>query len=217
MAAARLITREEMITAFRPLHAVLESEIAEARKVTTLKVIAARHPEITRQAHLQRIAGGNRWMLIADGLVRSVGPIDGFSVLSDNAQHNQGQYVFGFPGGVFTVKREPHDKTDPADGRYIAMTLEGILDQAELAPGLDPADPITVYLSVTDRSARLKVTHSTLSDPMTIPLADLAEPAEPIAAPAQQDRPRARARSTRVPSRTTSDRSGASECAGPSA
>jgi hypothetical protein len=212
--AIRVISREEIINAFRPLRETLETEIAAARALATLKAIAAKHPDVTRESHLQRIAGQVRWMLLADALVARVGLVDGFSVLSTDAQHNQGQYVFAFPGGIFTVKREPHDDSDPDDGRYLVMTLEGVLEQAGLAGNIDPADPIRVYLSVTERRAMLKVSHSTLSEGMKIELADLAEPIEPIVPSPAADRPRARARSTRVPSRDTGDSNAATDSPG---
>jgi hypothetical protein len=131
--ATRLIARNEVIAAFEPLYGVLQTIIADARQKTTLERFANLHPEIEREASLKRLAGQARWMLIAEGLAARIPSIEGFSVRTSDAQHNSGQYVFAFPGGIFTVRREPHDDTDPDDGRYIQQVLTEILEQAELA------------------------------------------------------------------------------------
>jgi hypothetical protein len=125
--------------------------------------------------------------------------VKGFGVRTSDEQHNQGQYLFECPGGLWTVKQDPHDATDPEDGKYVQEELEGIRKQAGLAPGINGEDPLMIYLSVTQTTAQLKVVHPTLEQPLKIPLADLVEPAEPLKTrtPATPS-PRARARSTRV-------------------
>jgi hypothetical protein len=189
------LTREEMIETFAPARAVLQVAIDHARAMTTLERFAKLHPEIQREAGLKRLSGQARWMLIADGLVSTISSVDGFGVLSTEAQHNSGQYVFACPGGAFTVKREPHDETDPDDGRYIQEALPGIREQAPLAAGIDSVAPIIAYLAVTRKSAVLKICHATLLEPMKIPVDDLIP--LPISQPSSADRPRARARSAR--------------------
>lgn len=193
--AKRVITRDEVIAAFAPLHGVLERVIAHARAQTTLERFAKLHPEIEREAGVKRLCGQARWMLVADGLAASIGSIDGFAVRSSEAQHNSGQYLFEVPGGLLTVRQEPHDDSDPDDGKYFQQALTEILEQAELAPGINADEPIAVYLSVTADTALLKVCHSTIDGVMKIPVDDLQAPPQPL--PAPSDRPRARARSTR--------------------
>ncbi|HEY4277683.1 MAG TPA: hypothetical protein VGM91_05660 [Conexibacter sp.] len=193
--AKRVITREQMIETFAPARGVLQDVIDNARALTTLERFAELHPEITREAALQRRAGQARWILLADGVVATIAVVDGFGVLSSDAQHNQGQYLFSFPGGVFTVKREPHDEADPDDGRYIQEALVELLAQAELAADVEADAPIVVYLAVTATSAMLKIRHSTLPEIMKIPVHDLVPAPMPVAS--RPKRQRARARSTR--------------------
>lgn len=195
----RVVTREEVIEAFRPLRPVLEAAVVRARKLTTLKRYAELHPEHEREAGLKRLAGQARWMLIADRLATEILGFKGFRVRTNDEQHNQGQYLFECPGGLWTVKQDPHDATDPEDGKYVQEELEGIRKQAGLAPDVNGDDPLMIYFSVTLTTAQLKVVHPTLEQPLKIPLADLVEPAEPLKTrtPATQS-PRARARSRRV-------------------
>jgi len=195
----REIKRDEVIEKFRPARNVLEEAVVHARKMTTVKRIAEAHPEIELDAGRKRIAGQLRWWLLAEALAKQIGTISGFTVLSTEGQINGGQFVFGFPGGVFTVKRDPHDESDPDDGRYLQEAFDGLRERIELADGIDAEAPIKVYLAVTSTDARLKVCHPTLEDVMTIPLEDLAAPVEPMRSRGTADptRPRARATSTR--------------------
>lgn len=198
--ARRVITREEMVQTFAPARAVIQVVIDRARAATTLERYRELHPEITRDAGLSRLAGQGRWLMLTEGLVVDIGSVPGFGVQSTDAQHNQGQYLFRCPGGLMTVKREPHDDENPDDGRYIQETLIEILEQAELAPDIDPDAPLVVYLAVTATTAMLKIRHATLPEIMKIPITDLIAP--PMPAPQRPDRQRARARSTRRPART---------------
>lgn len=197
--ASRVITRDEVIAAFAPLRDLLHGIIDHAREQTTLERFAKIHPEIQREAGLKRLAGQARWILVADGLAATISSVAGFGVSSTEAQHNSGQYIFGFPGGIFTVRREPHDEHDPDDGKYLQEALVELLQQAELAPEVDADAPIVVYLSVTQATAVLKVCHPTLSEIMKIAVGDLTPVAQPL--PADAKPRRARARSTRVPRR----------------
>lgn len=195
--ARRVITRDEMIEKFAPARAVFQAAIDHARAMTTLERFAELHPELEREAGLKRLSGQERWLLVADTLVGTIGTVPGFSVLSTDAQHNSGQYVFRCPGGALTVKQEPHDDTDPDDGRYIQDALPEIQEQADLAEGVDPDEAIVAYLSVTPARAMLKIRHCTLAEIMKIPIDDLT-PAATRATP-KTDRQRSRARSTRKP------------------
>lgn len=190
----REITRDEVIEKFRPALRVFEEAVVHARKMTTMKRIADLHPEIEFEAGRKRMAGQLRWWLLAEALNRRIATIPGFSVLSTEAQINGGQFVFGCPGGVFTVKRDPHDESDPDDGRYLQEAFDGLREGLELADGIDAEAPIKVYLAVTLTDARLKVCHPTLECVMTIPLADLVAPVEAMRPRSQGDPSPARAR-----------------------
>jgi len=197
----RVVKQAEVIEAFRPANKLLDDAVDSARRLTTLERYKQLHPEIGREAGLKRLAGQARWLLIADGIAASIGSLAGFGVLSTEQQHNSGQYVFEFPGGIFTVRREPHDETDADDGKYFNEAFDGILEQAELADGIDGDAPLRVYLSVSQKAAVLKVCHPTLNgDVLKVPLTDLHVPAEPM--PGLSPKPaRSRARSSRVPAR----------------
>ena len=194
----KVIRREEMIVALAPAEALMSALVSRAREATTLARMAVANPEVTQDAGLMRLGGQKRWIMLANGLVAGIPAVEGFAVLSTEAQHNGGQYVFGFPGGVLTVKREPHDKDDPQDGKYFQEALEGVLESAALAEGIDADAAVKVYLAVTPKKAVLKITHTTLAEPMVIALSDLVQAAIPVPVP-KTPRPRARARSTRKP------------------
>jgi hypothetical protein len=203
----KVIKGDEIIAAFLPAADVLEAAVAHGREVSTVERMAAANPEVTREAGLKRLGGAKRWLVIADRLVVEMAKLPGFGVLTSEAQHNQGQYVYQFPGGVFTVKRDPHDATDPEDGKYLQEALEGVLENAELAPHIDADAAVKVYLAVTAKTAQLKVTHTTLDKPIVIPLGDLVPEAEPMPQHRKADRPRARAKSTRKPAAAPEQRS----------
>lgn len=71
----------------------------------------------------------------------------GFSVATTDAQHNAGRYAFTFPGGVFTVRREPHDD-EKDEGRFMQESFKevtGLLDQ-QGAP--DAKDAMRVWIKI---------------------------------------------------------------------
>ncbi len=203
--AKREIKRDDVIEKFRPAVALLEEIVAHARGMTTTKRIAETHPEIEFEAGRKRLAGQLRWWLLAEELAKRIETIPDFTVLSTEAQINGAQFIFGFPGGVFTVKRDPHDESDPDDGRYLQEAFEGLLASVELADGIDAEEPIKVYLAVTAKNARLKVVHASLEGVMVIPLEDLAAPVEPIRREPAPAQPRARATSARKPAAERED------------
>ena len=189
---SRVIRSEEVYTAFRPIKPLLDDVIDEARKGSSYAVVASANPDVGREAHIHRLQGTKRWILVADGIVarRAAMPV-GYGVASTESDHNSGKYVFSFPGGVFTVKREPHE---PDEGAYLQERLEQILEEAPLAEGINPHADLKVFLSVSaSGSARLIVAHESLSDPMVLLLDDIREP--PLVVAPQPER-RVRVRST---------------------
>jgi hypothetical protein len=189
----RVIHRDEVITAFAPVVPLLRGIIVRGRNDASADVVAAAHPRlrsIGRVGHIRRIAGTLRWLYIAEDLVLelAVGPT-GFSVLSSDADHSQGRFVFRFPGGVFTVRRQPH--TDKDENVYIQECLREVLEQAALADGVDGSADLTIYIGIgAEGLPKLHVAHPTLKDPMMITLDEFDAPREmlPGAGPSYRKR-----------------------------
>ena len=73
MSKARLIRRDDVIDAFRPILPLMQEIIATARAATTPEKVKAANPDVARDSLRSRIAGLKRWGLVADGLV-TAGP-----------------------------------------------------------------------------------------------------------------------------------------------
>lgn len=170
---APLIERDNIKARFRPIMPLLIEVIAEARAATSYEVTCAAHPEVTRPAHLRRFAGSKRWVMLADGLVARVAELPtGFQVHSTELDHNVGKYVFGFPGGVFTFRREPHEGEN--EGEYLQLGLDRVREDAPLADDIDAFASVVVYVRVpAEAAARLIVTHPTLNEDMVILLDEI--------------------------------------------
>lgn len=139
------VSRDQFKRSFAPIIPFLEEVIEKAREETDPRQISKAFPAIRRPSGLARMSGTGRWIAEADGLVDRVGDFpDGFCLHSTEAGHNQGKYIFGFPLGVFTFKREPHEG---GEGVYLQETLE-ILDQQPLAKDVDEFAGLKVYISV---------------------------------------------------------------------
>lgn len=191
------IRRDDIIDQFKPLVPVLEEVIESARLNSSVESLEELHPAIARAAHLRRVSGTMRWILIADGLVARAGSLpQGYRVLSQESDHNAGRYVFGWPGGVLTVRRQPHDEDE---GLYVQERLEEVLAATDLAPGLDLGADAIAYLSVpSSRPARLIVTHETLSEPMIIALDEIGRHTSVVSPLPASPVPTARVSSTLV-------------------
>jgi hypothetical protein len=170
---APLIERDEVKARFRPIMPLLNNAIDEARAATAYEVTCAVHPEVTRAAHLRRFAGSKRWVMVADGLVARAAELPaGFHVHSTEEDHNAGKYVFGFPGGVFTIRRDPHQAEN--EGQYLQLSLDRVREDTPLAAGVDVFADLVVYVRVPAQSApRLIVTHPTLDKAMVITLDEI--------------------------------------------
>lgn len=149
---------KESLAAVVPL---LQPLIDHARAQTTLEKIRAQNPEISREAHLHRIRGNKRWMMLADSIVGLNLP-EGFAVTTSEAQHNQGQYALSFPGGIWTIKRQPHGVDD--DCVHIQEALEGFLEAVPVPAEIN-RQPILAYLSVAAKGrARFIAQHPALPE-----------------------------------------------------
>jgi hypothetical protein len=190
---ADAVTRDWVKEAFRPISSFLMQAAEDAQRIASFRAVATANPSVNRESHIHRVAGTLRWMLTAEGLVGFSGAMPGgYGVWSTDADHNGGRYVFRWPGGVFTIKRTPHEEDE---GFYLQERLDLVAAGLKEASGGSPTD-VTVYLSVPpQRCPKLIVTHSTLSEPFTIALDELLEE-EPVALP--NARPRSKVRSSRV-------------------
>jgi hypothetical protein len=170
---APLIERDDVKARFRPIMPLLNDVIDEARAATAYEVTCAAHPEVTRAAHLRRFAGSKRWVMVADGLVARAAEMPaGFHVHSTEEDHNAGKYVFGFPGGVFTIRRDPHQAEN--EGQYLQLSLDRVREDTPLAAGIDAFADLVVYVRVPAQSApKLIVTHPTLDKAMVITLDEI--------------------------------------------
>jgi hypothetical protein len=177
----RVVRRKEVGEAFAPIAPLLREVITAARTASSFDATAKANPEIGRASHLHRLAGTKRWILVADGIVSAASRLpDGFTVETTEAQHNSGQYVFRFPGGVFTVRRQPHEGSD--EGVYIQECLESLLEEAPLRDGINGDADLVVYLNVPAQgTAQLLVTHTTLKEPIVLRLDDIVADLETVA------------------------------------
>jgi len=212
---APLIERDDVKARFRPIMPLLNDVIDEARGATAYDVTSAAHPDVTRAAHLRRFAGSKRWVMVADGLVARAAELPaGFHVHSTEEDHNAGKYVFGFPGGVFTIRREPHQAEN--EGQYLQLSLDRVREDAPLVEGIDAFADLVVYVRVPAQTApRLIVTHPTLDKVMIISLDeiepdDLGETVTPLR-PDDPGMPPRGVRSAREPRADESQQIGADD------
>ena len=166
------ITRDQVKEAFAPMVLIIEEAVEEARIASSQQLIADSNPEVTRLAHRRRLGGTKRWMVLADGLVQRAHRLpEGYGLDSTEEDHNQGKYAFRFPLGLCTIRREPHNEDQ---GKYLQERIEGVLELAELAPGIDAFVGIKAYISVPPEGAVcLIATHPTLPEPMEILLDEI--------------------------------------------
>lgn len=166
------ITRDQMKETFAPMVPLVEEAVEEARIASSQQVIADTNPEVSRLAHRRRLGGTKRWMVLADGLVQRAPRFpEGFGLESTEEDHNQGKYAFRFPLGLCTIRREPHSEEQ---GKYLQERLEGVLEQAQLAPEIDAFAGVKAYISVPPEGpVCLIATHPTLSEPMVILLDEI--------------------------------------------
>lgn len=202
---ARVIRREDVIAAFGACVPLLRRIIVSARDDASAEAVAEAHPRlraIGRTGHIHRIAGQLRWLYIAEALVAQLpGGPDGFSVLSTDQDHARGRFVFQFPGGVFTVRRQPHQDGD--ENVYIQECLESLLEETPLREGIDGDADLTIYINVPlDGPPQLHVSHPSLADGMTIAIDEFDAPRAsmpPSATPAFPPRGVQSARRTEQP------------------
>jgi hypothetical protein len=167
-------TREGIIESFRPITGLLDEVVTTAQNSASEEVVRQAHPRLARHAHRNRVMGGLRWMIGSDELVTRIADApSGFGCLTTEADHNQGRYAFSFPGhpgGVFMIRRTPHDA---GEGEYVQQRLNGVLEHAPLADQFKHS-PLKVYLSIPSRgAARLIGEHPAWPERVSVLLAEL--------------------------------------------
>jgi len=125
-----MTVEDRLIEQMAPIGELLQELIEAAQAKSTVQHAAASYPQLRRDAHLSRVSGIVCWALVADGLVEAARQgrfPTGFSVATTDAQHNAGRYAFTFPGGVFTVRREPHDD-EKDEGLFMQESFKEVTD-----------------------------------------------------------------------------------------
>lgn len=172
--------RKDLHSSFEPIVPTLREVIASARMESRIEDVQQPFPTVGRLAHYRRLRGTVRWMVICELLrARAPGFPEGFGLASTELDHNQSRYAFRFPLGIFTVKREPHDET-AKEGTWFTERLEGIAEQAALAPDVDAFAGVKAYVSVpAEGSSRLIFDHPTLEEPIQIALDEFGDQSVP--------------------------------------
>jgi hypothetical protein len=171
------VTRKDIKSAFAPFVPLVEEVVEEARAASSYKAVMAANPEVTRIAHLRRLAGQKRWMVLADGMVARVPRYpEGFGLESNDLDHNQGKYAIRFPLGICTIKREPHEEEK---GKYLQAQIDGICEQMQLAEDVPQFVGVKAYISVPpDGVVSLISTHEKLPEPIVILFDEMSSGAE---------------------------------------
>jgi hypothetical protein len=165
---------DRMIEQLSPLGPLLERLIDHAMAETEMPKAAKAFPALRRDAHLRRVVGLVRWAEVADGLVAAevAGELpNGYSVVTTEADHNRGQYSFRFPGGLFTLRRHPHDDAQN-EGMFLQQQFAEIVRMMDTqgAPGADETVRVWIKLrpegdtTFTARDRYGHETHVTLAD-----------------------------------------------------
>jgi len=156
---------------------VLNTLIDAAYDEATAQHTANAFPHLRRPSHLKRVSGTIRWALVAHGFVSASedGRLPaGFSVQSTEPQHNAGRYAFAFPGGVFSVRREPH-VDDHEEGRFLQSSFEQVtkLMDAQGSPSAQTA--VRVWISIAPEGKTKLTARDCRGHETVITLAELLE------------------------------------------
>lgn len=195
-----------LIEQLAPIGPLLMELIDAAHADSTVKHAATSYPKLRRDAHLSRVSGTVCWALVVDGLVDAAKQgrfPNSFSVDTTEAQHNAGRYAFTFPGGVFAVRREPHNDSKE-QGRFLQESFKQVtkLMDEQGAPNAETAVRVWIRIAPegqTKLTARDRHNHKSV-----ITLSDLLEASAPPATPhPASDTRTTQVRSTRKPEQNT--------------
>ena len=145
-----LTLRDRLIEQLAPIGSLLDELVTAAYAGGGTRPTATAYPSLRRAAHLKRVSGIVCWVLVADGLVAAheEGRFpEHFSVRSSDAQHNSGRYAFAFPGGVFSVRREPHDD-DQDEGQFLQQSFEEVTKVLDEQGSPDATTAVRVWISI---------------------------------------------------------------------
>lgn len=145
-----MTVEDRLIEQMAPIGELLQELIETAQAKSTVQHAAASYPQLRRDAHLSRVSGIVCWALVADGLVQAAEQgrfTTGFSVATTDAQHNAGRYAFTFPGGVFTVRREPHDD-EKDEGLFMQESFKEVTDLLDQQGAPDAKDAMRVWIKI---------------------------------------------------------------------
>lgn len=180
---------QRVIEQLSPIAPLLEELTDNAYLTGTVQRVAAAFPDLYRGAHLKRVAGTVRWAMVVDGLVDADADDrfpEGFTVQTTESQHDRGCYAFAFPGGVFALRRAPHDD-EQAEGRFLQQSFEQVtkLMDAEGLQNAETAVRVWVHISPdgkTKLTARDRYGHESVVM-LTQLLEALEVPAIPLPSP----------------------------------
>jgi hypothetical protein len=178
---SKQVDRRQFMESFSGIVPILEDVIGRARKATNHDRIARAIPEITRRSGIARLSGTGRWILAADGLVdRAPDFPDGFYLHSNDSDHNQGKYIFGFRLGVFTFKREPHEEDK---GLYLQETLDALGVKEQEVDGIDAFANLKAYISIPPKEIARVIVEQPEADPMICLLDEFEAPGKVVTEP----------------------------------
>jgi len=152
---ATVILEDRLIEQLAPIGELLAELIDAAHSECTVQHVATAFPELRRPAHLSRLSGIAAWAHLADGLVeadRQERFPAGFSVATTDAQHNAGRYVFRFPGGVFTVRRAPHDD-EKDEGLFMQESFKEVTELLDKLGATDEKEGVRVWIKMAPGGA----------------------------------------------------------------
>ena len=185
VAMVTMTLEERLIEEMAPICQLLKELIDAAQAGSTLQHTANSYPQLRRDAHLSRVSGTVCWALVVDGLVDAAEhgqlPI-GFSVATTYPQHNAGRYAFAFPGGVFAVRREPHDD-EKEQGLFLKESFKQVkeLMDKQGAPAAEAA--MRVWIRIEPEGRTRLVARDRHNHKIVIYLTDLLTAVAPPSSP----------------------------------
>ncbi len=150
-----MTVEDRLIEQMAPIGELLQELIEAAQALSTVQHAAASYPQLRRDAHLSRVSGIVCWALVTDGLVEAARQgrfPTGFSVATTEAQHNAGRYAFTFPGGVFTVRREPHDD-EKDEGLFMQESFKEVTELLDKQGAPDEKEGMRVWIKIAPAGA----------------------------------------------------------------
>jgi hypothetical protein len=206
---ATLTLENRLIEQLAPIGPLLTELVDAAHTDSTVQHAATSYPNLRRDAHLNRVSGTVCWALVVDGLVDAAKQgrfPEGFSVNTTEPQHNTGRYAFAFPGGVFAVRREPHDDSKE-QGRFLQQSFKQVtkLMDEQGSPSAETA--VRVWIRIAPEGKTKLTARDRHNHKIVITLSDLLE----ISTPQATRHPASDTRKTQVRSTLKPEQDSAAE------